>query len=259
MQIVTLCSDWGLKDPYLAAVKGKILSQVPDAFIVDISHDIPPFNSIQAAFILKNCYKDFPSGTIHVVAVNTEESTKTPHTIVEVDGQYIVGSDNGVFSMILDKAPDKIIEMDIPQDSGYFTFSAYNRFVSAVTEIAKGTPLEKLGDAKNSLNQKIPFQPVTDGSVLKGMVIYVDNFENAITNISEKQFLEFGQNRKFEISLRGDRLTKIDTAYSDVSIGDIVALFGTHGFLEIAVNMGNASSLLGLYLDEIVRVEFLGN
>lgn len=256
MTVITLISDWGLKDHYLGAVKGKLMNFLPDARIVDISHSIPPFNTTQAAFILKNVYKNFPIGTIHIIALNTEESDKYPHTIVEAEGQYFIGTDNGIFSLIFDEKPDRIIEMNIPQDSDYFTFSTLDRFAKAAIELAHGNVLASLGEEKENLIEKLTFRPVTDKNLIKGMVIYIDNYENVIVNITSKLFEELRRGRNFEILLRGETITSINKSYNDVGAGDVLALFGSHGFLEIAINQGNASSLLGLKMDDLIRVEF---
>ena len=103
MPIITLTSDWGYKDHYIGAVKGAILHRMPDATIVDISHSIPPFNVEHAAFVLKNCYHNYPEGTVHIIGVNTEESDKNPHTAIFIDGHYFIGADNGVFSAAYNK------------------------------------------------------------------------------------------------------------------------------------------------------------
>ena len=101
MAIITLTSDWGYSDYYVAAVKGAILSQIPDAVIVDITHEITPFNVRQAGFVLKNCFRDFPKGTIHIIAVDTIETLDIPHVVVKADGQYFISADNGIFGQIL--------------------------------------------------------------------------------------------------------------------------------------------------------------
>ena len=106
MAIITLTSDWGLKDHYAGAVKGAILSKMPGARIVDISHQIPSFEIEQAAFVLKNAYSNFPKGSVHILGINTEESDKYAHTVVEVDGHFFIGTDNGIFSLLFDKKPD---------------------------------------------------------------------------------------------------------------------------------------------------------
>lgn len=256
MTIITLTSDWGNKDHYPGIIKGKMLSHLPNARIIDISHEVPPFNSIQAAFILKNCYKEYPEGTIHILAVNTEETSTAPHTVVYANKQYFIGTDNGIFSLILDDKPEKIIEVDLTQDSGFFTFSTRDRFVKIATHIAENKKLEELGHPRNKLNEKLSFKPVTDKHVIKGMVAYIDNYENVITNISQGLFNENKKGRKYNILIRGETLRNIRSSYTDVPPGEIVALFNTSGFLEIAINQGNASSLLGLYINDTIRIEF---
>jgi S-adenosylmethionine hydrolase len=257
MPVITLTSDWGTKDHYLASVKGAILKQIPEARIIDISHEVPPHDLTQAAFILKNCYRDFPSGTIHILGISTEESEVNPHTAILADGHYFIGADNGIFTLIFDEQkPDKIVEITLIQDSEFFTFSSRDRFVKAAALLAGGEDILKLGDLRESLNQKFLFAPVVDNDVIKGMVIYIDNYQNVITNISKEKFKEVGRNRKYTISFRGEEIHTINDSYSDVPVGEILALFGCNGHLEIAMNNGTASSLLGLNPNDPVRVEF---
>jgi S-adenosylmethionine hydrolase len=257
MPVITLTSDWGTKDHYLASVKGAILKQIPEARIIDISHEVPPHDLTQAAFILKNCYRDFPSGTIHILGISTEESEVNPHTAILADGHYFIGADNGIFTLIFDEQkPDKIVEITLIQDSEFFTFSSRDRFVKAAALLAGGEDILKLGDLRENLNQKFLFAPVVDNDVIKGMVIYIDNYQNVITNISKEKFKEVGRNRKYTISFRGEEIHTINDSYSDVPVGEILALFGCNGHLEIAMNNGTASSLLGLNPNDPVRVEF---
>ncbi len=257
MPVITLTSDWGTKDHYLASVKGTILKQVPEARIIDISHQIPPHNLTEAAFVLKNCYRDFPPGTIHIIGVSTEESEKNPHTAVFADGQYFIGADNGIFSLLFEKGADKVVEITLMQDSEFFTFSSRDRFVKAAALLAAGEDISKLGTEREALNQKILFAPVVDANVIKGMVIYIDNYENVITNITLEKFKEVGKNRKYIIGFRGEETRKLYESYSDVPVGELLALFGCNGHLEIAMNNAPASSLLGLFPNDPVRVEFL--
>ncbi|MBE9485212.1 MAG: SAM-dependent chlorinase/fluorinase [Bacteroidetes bacterium] len=256
MPVITLTSDWGTKDHYLASVKGAILKQMPEARIIDISHHIPPHNLTQAAFILKNCYRDFPPGTIHIIGVSTEESEMSPHTVVLAGEQFFIGADTGIFSLIFDEPPEKIVEIDLVQDSTFFTFSSRDRFVKAAAMLAKGEDISSLGHPREALNEKMLFAPVVDNNVIKGIVIYVDNYKNVITNIRQEKFKEVGRNRKFTISFRGEEINRIHDSYSDVHVGEILALFGCNGHLEIAMNNGKAGNLLGLNPDDPVRIEF---
>lgn len=256
MSIITLTSDWGLKDHYSAAVKGAILSKMPEARIVDISHNVPSFEIEQAAFVIKNAYPNFPPGTVHILGINTEESDKFPHTVVEMDGQYFIGADNGIFSLIFDKKPDKAIELTISQESDFFTFSSRDRFVKAAVHLAQGNKIEELGPLKEEMLEKILLKPVYDNDVVKGHVMYIDTYENVITNITQSFFKEARRNREFNIIFRTYIINKISRSYTDVPPGEIVALFDSSGYLEIALNQGNAAGLLGLEIKDMIRIEF---
>ncbi len=256
MPIITLTSDWGLKDHYAGAVKGAILSKMPEATIIDISHGIPSFEIEQAAFVIRNSYKNFPERTVHIIGINTEESDKFSHLAVEVDKQFFIGTDNGIFSLIFDKLPDQIVELQIPQDSSFFTFSSRDRFVSAAVHLATGKEILKLGNKKETIIEKILLKPVADKDVIKGHVVYIDSYENIITNIKEPLFTEVCNNRKFTIFFRSYEITKLSTSYTDVPIGEILALFDSNNHLEIAMNQGNAAGLLGLDYKDMIRIEF---
>lgn len=261
MPVITLISDWGPKDHYTGAVKGAILRYNPSIQIIDITHQVSPFNILQASFILRNAYSEFPEGTIHIVGVNTDESEQHPHVAIFHKGQYFVGADNGIFSLAFKEFPEKVIEIETPQDSGYFTFSTRDRFVKAACHIAAGKPIEELGFVRTRLTEKHHFNPVIEASLIKGKVIYIDGFENIFVNITSEIFNSVRQQRAFVIQVRHTeyQIRKIHTSYSDVGTGDIVALFGSTGFLEIAINRGNAASLLGIEVDDYIRIEFMEN
>ena len=256
MPIITLTSDWGWKDHYLGAVKGSILKHLPGATIIDISHDVPPFSLKQASFILRNSYRNFPEGTIHIIAVNTIESKDQPHMAAQIDGHFFIGTDNGIFSLVFDHLPEKMVELDVVQDSDHFTFATRDRFVKAAVHLAEGKPIDSLGEVKEKWESLSHFKPVVSGDTMRGMVIYVDHYENVITNITLEAFREIRKGRKFVIECRGETITRLSESYLDVPVGDVVALFGTTGHLEIAINQGNAGGLLGLSSDDPVSITF---
>ena len=256
MPIITLTSDWGLKDHYLGSVKGKILASNQDVNIVDISHQITPFNIEHAAFVIKNSYRNFPDNSIHIIGVNTEESDKYSHVVVYHNKHYFIGTDNGIFSMIFDDQPEKVFELSIPQDTDFFTFSARDRFVKAALHLVKGDPIEELGNPMKKIQTKMLFKPAVEKSLIKGMVIHIDAYENLITNITKDLFDKVGKGKKFAIQLRGVKIRTIDESYLDVPTGETVAVFGSNGHLEIAINQGNASSLLGISINDAIRIEF---
>jgi S-adenosylmethionine hydrolase len=259
MAIITLTSDWGVKDHYAGAVKGAILKLLPGAQIVDISHHIPAFDLNQAAFIVRNFYRNYPDGTIHILAVNAEAAIETPHTLVFHHGHYFIGADNGIFSLLFDDRPTRIIELDIIQDSDYFTFPTRDVFVKVACHIAEGKPIEALGHPKDKVLQRMAFQPVIQGDMIKGKVIYIDNYENAFVNITESLFNSLVKNHRFSITFRSASysINEISKSYKDVSQGVMLALFSSSGYLEIAIREGKASSLLGLKMDQLVTVEIL--
>ena len=259
MPIITLTSDWGLSDHYVAAAKGYVMSHCPEANVVDISHNIPPFDLNKASFILKNAYPFFPKGSIHVLGVLSESDLDIPHVLVRYDGHYFIGADNGVFSLIFKKEPEEIIHLDLMQENDYFTFPETEIFLQAACKLVQGAAPEDLGEKKAQLKPRMNFQPVLSGNILKGKVIYIDRYENAIVNISEENFRKARQGRNFSIQFSGGRykINNISKSYLDVPEGEMLALFGSHGFLEIAINKGNAASLLGLSGDDTVRFEFI--
>ncbi len=256
MKIITLTSDWGLNDYYLATVKGTILSQIQEACIIDITHSIQAFDITSAAFILKNSFQSFPEGTIHIIGINTEATLKNAHIVALYKKQYFIGTDNGIFSLIFDEPADKIIEIDIIQDSDYYTFPTRDVFVKVAAHIVMNGEIDSLGDEKKKLNEKYFISPVIVNNIIKGNILYIDRYENAITNISESLFMETTKGKSFSIDFRGStyEIKKISKSYSEVEPGEKLAIFSTTHFLEIAINQGKASSLLGLHLNDNISV-----
>jgi len=263
MAIVTLTTDWGTKDHYLGSVKGILLKHIPGVNIVDISHDIPAFDINQAAYVLKSCYQDFPDGTIHLVGVNSDASPDFPHVAIKAHNQYFIGADNGLFSLIFDEKPEQIIALEIIQDNEKYTFSTKDVFAKACQMIIEGTPLEKMGYKRDALTKMMSFKPIienySDGqSSIIGKIVYIDSYENAISNISKELFIEQGQKRAFKITFNSfkNAITKISESYSDVSVSEACALFDSNDMLEISINQGNAGGLLGLKQDTKIRITF---
>jgi len=258
--VITLTTDWGSRDHYAGTVKGAIISRLPEARIVDITHRIQPFSVKQASFILRNAFPFFPEGTIHIIGVNSEESEHSPHIAVLYRKHYFIGADNGIFALMFEENPEKIIELNIMQDTGFFTFSTRDRFVKAAIHLANGGSIEELGDTRSELNTLISMLPQINGNSINGRVTYIDNYENAFLNVTNKEFLEVGKNRTFSLVIKGKphHVNMVREAYTAVPEGEIAVLFSTTGHIEIAINKGNAASLLGLKTDDIVLIEFKG-
>jgi len=254
-QIITLTTDWGLSDHYVAAVKGKLLTLAKkDISIIDVSHVIPPLSVYEASFVLRNCMDFFPEGTIHIVGVKSDASPATPHVVVVRRGSYFIGADNGLFSLLFDDH-DRIIEIDMFQDSDFFSFPTRDVFVKAAIHIANGNDLGLLGPELESLNDDLRMFTPADGiDSISGVVIHIDHYGNIISNINVEEFREIIKGRKFIISFGGYEVSEISDSYMDVDDGELLALFNTSGLLEIAQNNGHAASVLGISFTDNVKI-----
>lgn len=253
--LITLTSDFGWKDYYLALLKGAMLSKQPHLNIVDITHEIQNYDIVRAAFIFKNAWAAFPRGTIHVLSVNDLNDETTRFVLIQHDGHYFIGPNNGVFSLVFDNKPIKIYQLPAIEKT---PFTLKDIFAEAVDHIVKGLPIEEIGEPIDSLLTRITFQPITGQAQIRGAIIHVDNYENAITNITKDIFDKIGQNRPFKLSFKGhDPISTISQHYHDVPVGETLCLFNSADHLEIAINMGSASGLLSMGLEDTVQLDFL--
>lgn len=263
MAIITLLSDMGTSDHYVAAVKGAILTQLPTATIVDISHSIAPFNNMHAAFVLRNAWPEFPPGTIHVIGVNPEADGQTAHLAVRHEGHYFIGADNGIFSLLFDGKPQEAFELTLKLDADHQSFPNKNVFVKAACHLARGGTIEMLGRKTQDLREQVGIRPVVMDGTIKGEVVHIDHYGNVVTNITRPLFELLVKGRDFRISFGRPMhdIKKVHKNYSDVPHGERVAFFGDGGYLEIAVNKGvqgaggGAAQLLGLQVTDAVRLE----
>ena len=260
MPIITLTTDLGTVDHYVSAVKATILRQLDNANIVDISHDIPSFNIIHAAFVLKNVYQEFPPGSIHIIGVNAETNEDNSHLAVYANGHYFVGTDNGIFSLLLDLKPDKIIEITTTRDSDNENFPVKDVFAKAACHIARGGTLEIIGtEIKQFSKEYAKLEALHDKNSIRGSIIHIDHYGNAITNISQRLFKDVAKGRAYTINLGSKEhysLNTIKRKYNEVQAGDAVAIFISTDLLSISINNGSASSLMGLHINDTVRIEF---
>ncbi|MGB0890972.1 MAG: SAM hydrolase/SAM-dependent halogenase family protein [Flavobacteriaceae bacterium] len=276
MSLITLTTDFGTKDHFVGAVKGAIYSELPDAKIVDITHEISPFNITETAYILKNSYKSFPKGTIHIIGVDSEISIENKHIAIELDGHFFVCPDNGLISMIASEInPTKIVEINI-HDRIESSFPVLDVFVQVACFIARGGSLGVIGKEIKEYKKLIEIQPKVNQTqtIIVGGVIYIDNYGNVISNISKKLFNEIGKGREFKLTARRHTFSKIHGKYNDIvnysiaeerrqNDGDKLALFNSAGYLEIAIyrsnlkTVGGASSLLGLDYRDSITIEFI--
>jgi len=275
MSIITLTTDFGTKDHFVAAVKGAIYSELKSAIIVDISHEIDAFNIAQTAYVLNNSYKSFPDGTIHIIGVDSELNAENKHIALLLDKHYFICPDNGLIAMIASKIkPEKIVEINI-HDTLPTSFPVLDVFVKVACHIARGGTLDVIGKPISDFKKAIELSPMVnkEKDEIKGHIIYIDNYGNLVTNITQSLINEVSCDRPFEITSRGYSFTKILDKYSDIvdfnipkeqrqDDGKKLALFNSSGFLELAVyrsnlkTFGGASSLFGLKYRDHVTIKF---
>ena len=274
MSIITITTDFGVKDYMLAAVKGSILKELPDARLVDVSHHISPFNLEEAAYIVKNVYPNFPQGTVHIIGVDALPNKHKKLLAAEIEGQYFLAADNGVLSLIMAEIrPTKIVEITLNQYEEFSNFPTRDIFVRVACHLIRGGILEIIGKSVNEYKELNNIKPIIkEDKTLVGTVIYIDNFGNVITNITKNFFEEFRKGREYEIQVRNLTFNKINTKYSDavkdfdnevIFHGDSIILFNSSNYLEIAIykpnvnTHGSANTLFGLKKGDNIYVNLV--
>jgi S-adenosylmethionine hydrolase len=275
MSLITLTTDFGDKDHFVGSVKGALYSEIENVNIVDISHNISPFNIIEGAYIIQNSYKNFPEGSIHIIGVDSEKTPDQNHIAMILDGHYFICANNGIMSLISSKInPEKIIEINIHNHKST-SFTVLDVFVKVAAHIYRGGSIDLVGKRIQELKELYDINPIVNekNKEITGNVIYIDNYENVITNISKTLFDEFGKSRPYVINARNYKFESIVNSYSEAIKFDIkkeirkeegkkLALFNKSNFLELAIyksnpgNTGGASSLFGLNYRDLVTIKF---
>lgn len=257
MAVITLTTDWRNHDYYVGAVKGKIVSREPSTNIVDISHQITSFNVMQAAFVLRNCYAEFPENTIHIIGVNSILSAKRTLLIIEKNNQYFLCSDSG-FPDLLFPSEEKNVYRFKVEDIAKNTFVSLDVFIEIAFKIIKGELPNIFAEETTDYIKQVPLLPTIDKNLINGSVVYIDSFANAITNINKETFDRVGKGNAFDIFVQSNhyKISKISNSYTDMPTGELVALFNSVGLLEIAITNGPASELLNLSINSAIRIKF---
>ncbi len=247
--IITLITDFGLRDNYVGTMKGVIHSIHREATIVDLTHQIEPQDLMEAAFVLESSYRFFPLGTVHVVVVDPGVGTRRRPIVVDTPDHTFVGPDNGIFSRIYASGlPFEVREITnrgflLPQISD--TFHGRDIFAPAAAHLTKGARGSEMGPLVEAPVQKDPPQPGVWQDQITGELIHIDSFGNLITNIGRDVFEMVVRGRRFRIMVNGKIIDRISTNYQDVEPGRALALFGSMDLLEIAVHGGRADRRMG--------------
>jgi S-adenosylmethionine hydrolase len=247
MPLITLTSDIGEQDYLAGAVKGRLLRINPAFQIVDITHRLSPFNYPQAAYVSRNAIKNFPEYTFHIVLVNLFESKPEQLLLAFHKDQYIICADNGLLGMILEEKPEMVLGIQLEKTAIKNTLYCIDVMARAITQVTNGDNLETIGVPDTPYIEKNPLRPTFGEDWVEGQIIFIDNFENVIVNITQEQFEEQRKGRRFKIVFKRDEIIdRISGSYADVPQGEKLVLFNSAGYMEIAINKGNAAGLFGL-------------
>lgn len=270
MPIITLTTDYGIKDHYAGIAKGKILSRLPDVQIVDISHCIDLYNIASASFVLLQAFSHFPKGTVHCVSVDAEVKDHTHFIAMEWEGHYFLAADNGALKLILDEnQPQKLVRFESSSES----FTTVDLYAETAKKIF-ANDWENWGTAI-SVDEMVTAtelrpQIINDGNAIRGHIIYEDHYGNAITNVTHSLFKEVGKGRIFQFRATKYNISRINTHYADFAnpneaIGKELLLFNSESRLQLSVfkgNIGYAGSirtLMGLSYRDSFIIEFKSN
>ena len=247
MALLTLTSDIGDQDYLVGAAKAQLLQINPGFSIVDISHNIPPFNFPHAAYVCRSAIKNFPEYTYHIILVNLFENKPQQLLLAFHNNQYILCADNGLITMILEQKPELVIGIPLDNKTEINTITCIVKMGETINQMVNGDSIKNIGLHDISYMEKNPPKPLITDKMIEGQIIFIDNFENVIVNITRDEFENQRKGRNFRIEFKRDEIIdKINECYADVEEGKKLALFNSAGYLEIAINKGNAASLFGL-------------
>lgn len=259
--IITLLSDFGYQDNFIGVAKGVLLQKLPVARLIDLNHEVEPFHLLQCSYLLKSAYANFPPGTVHLSLFDIMHSNPAALLVTRIADQYIVSADNGLLPLTFSDALGKVHVHDRMVGSYLDWLYLAADFISGLE--AGGFSIGHMNTASPKVHPA-QLQALVKDNVIECQVIHIDRYENVVINITKDEFETLRNGRKFRIQIVRDTLTHISNDYSDVQAGNKLCLFNSAGYMEIAINQGKASSLLGLRLHserqliyQHIKIEFL--
>ncbi len=254
--IITLTSDLGLQDFYVAIIKGVIHRTVKPNNIVDITHQIPDYDSFKAGEVLHNCFHFFPEGTIHCILINNESHIKAPLLLCKYQNHFFIGPDNGLFSVLFTEQPTYIVKIteNLLGQKSSFPFKDF--YLPAIQRIIQQKEPENSGELIQNYKQVVLFNSYVRDQTIFGYIWHIDKFGNCITNISRELFENTGKGASFRIEIKGHETTKLNSHYEDKKGGDLLIHFNSLDRLEIAISNGSAKQYLGLNRHDKIIIRF---
>lgn len=259
--IITLTTDWGNRDFFAGMVKGKLYSRIPNVQVVDITYGIEPNDLVYANFVIKNACLAFPKGTIHIIDVDSVESMTQPFVVVEYQEQFFICTDNGLPYSVFGDNYTSVTQIDVPQESDFYTFASYDLFCKVAVMLAQGCPLKEIGSPRNHLCKRNILGYIETNSSLKVCIIYIDSYGNAYLNITYNEFEQIRKNRPFSLTVRDAKTSCVSKGYEPEENNaeqraNFVLTVSSTGHLEVALHHTSAEMLLGLKVGERLLIEF---
>lgn len=251
MPVITLTTEWKHDDIYGGIIRGKLASMSPGTAVIDNAGSIPVFDIAKAAFIIRNTFENYPEGSVHIICVHSESGNKD-YLAVHARNHYFIGSDNGIFNLILNSAPDEAVKISTCNEP-----DEIDLFARTAAAIIAGKHPAELGSMAPEINETIPLRAVIDKDTIIGSIIFTDSYGNAISNITREVFARVFNNRQFRILIQSNRncATHISQKYSDVPAGEMLARFNRLDLLELAINGANISELMSIETGSAVRID----
>jgi S-adenosylmethionine hydrolase len=252
MPVITLTTEWKSDDIYYGIIKGKLSSRCPGVIIIDNAGNIPAFNISHASFIIRNTFNNYPKGSIHIICVHSEAHTDQDHLIVRARDHFFIGTDNGIFNLILNSDPDEVIRLDTDDTSDELEV-----FAKAASDLIAGKKPSDIGKSVKTLSERVPLRATIDKDVIIGSIIFIDSYGNAISNITREVFYRVFENKVYRILIQSNKnyTDQISLRYSDVPVGEMLARFNQLDLLEISINGADVSELLSLSVGSVLRVD----
>ena len=255
MPLITLLTDSGETDFYVAAIKARILSVNPSLRMEDISHKIAACDIGHGAFTLRAVFRDFPKGTVHLVGVDAAGSKNDSFIALQLEDHFFVGVDNGLLGMLSDKPHQSLVELNTINPIAT-TFPEKDILAVAAAKLASGIAITDLGKPMLTFKKRLDRQVKATKKNILGHVVRVDHYGNLITNILKPDFDILSKDRGYTITVGGEKFRRVHITYHQADPGECFLFFNSLGVLEIGIYQGNASELLGLSYDSPVNVLF---
>jgi len=252
MPVITLTTEWRPDDIYNGIIRGKLSTLCPGVTIIDNASSIPAFNISHASFVVRNTFSNYPEGSVHIICVHSEPGKDTDCLIVKAKGHFFIGTDNGIFNLILNSEPDEIVRIEHNGKNDELEI-----FSEAAAGILSGKQMKELGKSDKKISEHVPLRATIEKDVIIGSIIFIDSYGNAISNITREVFSRVFEGKHYRVLIQSNKnyTDRIVTRYNDVPVGDFLARFNSLDLLEFAINGANVSELLSLSTGSVVRID----